>query len=123
MSRLKKAFRTNTGSIPTTSTPGGGSSNTLGLNGSSTGPGGGAGNAGHGTSASERNTPQSPAPAPMSGMNEFVLPALVEKEIELEVPESHKAIADKTFFGLENVSSRRRCRHRRQRQRPCPRSC
>lgn len=40
-------------------------------------------------------------------MNEFSsgpAGAQVEKEIELEVPESHKDLEGKRFFGLENVS-------------------
>ena len=37
-------------------------------------------------------------------MNEFTQPGQVEKEIELEVPESHKDLEEKRFFGLENVS-------------------
>jgi hypothetical protein len=40
-------------------------------------------------------------------MNEFVPSSgqgQVEKEIELEVPESHKDLEGKRFFGLENVS-------------------
>lgn len=92
MSRLKKAFRTNTGTIPTTGdATSGGTTGGTNVGASSNGQGA---------------TPQTPGPAsvPMSGMNEFVLPQFPEKEIELEVPESHKAIADKTFFGLENVS-------------------
>lgn len=99
MSRLKKAFRTNTGSIPTTSTSTSGTDNN---NTSSTGTPGGTGGTANGSGAT---VPQTPAAVSSAlGMNEFALPAGVEKEIELEVPESHKAIADKTFFGLENVS-------------------
>ena len=44
---------------------------------------------------------------PVAGMNEFSsgpAGAQVEKEIELEVPESHKDLEGKRFFGLENVS-------------------
>jgi hypothetical protein len=51
------------------------------------------------------------SPGP-NGTTEVTVP-VIEKEIELEVPESHKAIADNTFFGLENVGLNQSIRNER----------
>lgn len=55
-------------------------------------------------SALSSSSNPNPNPPPVAGMNEFTQPGQVEKEIELEVPESHKDLEGKRFFGLENVS-------------------